>query len=108
MVYRGLSYENWEEIFMEDDASTSFNKFQNIILRLFYSCFIKNQIKTNSNSRPWITKGIKTSCTRKRELYLMMRDNTNTNNTEMEHKMYYKRYCKLLSTVTKEAKKIIL
>ena len=25
-----LSHENWEEIFMEDDANTSFNKFLNI------------------------------------------------------------------------------
>jgi len=24
-----LSYENWEDIFMEDDANTSFNKFLN-------------------------------------------------------------------------------
>jgi hypothetical protein len=36
-----LSYENWEEIFAEDDANLSFNKFLNIYLRIFYSCFIK-------------------------------------------------------------------
>ena len=35
-----LSRENWEEIFMEDDAKTSFNKFLNIYLRIFHSCFI--------------------------------------------------------------------
>jgi hypothetical protein len=27
-------------------------------------------------------------------------------NTEMEHKIYYKHYCKVLSTVTKEVKKL--
>ena len=32
-----LSYENWEEIFMEDDANTSFNKFLNVYLRIFHS-----------------------------------------------------------------------
>jgi hypothetical protein len=31
----------------------------------------------------------------------MMRDNT-----EMEHQIYYKPYCKILSTVIKEAKKL--
>ena len=41
-----LSYENWEEIFMEDDANISFNKFLNIYLRIFYSCFIKKQKKS--------------------------------------------------------------
>jgi hypothetical protein len=30
-----LSHENWEEIFMEDDANISFNKFLNIYLRIF-------------------------------------------------------------------------
>jgi hypothetical protein len=31
-----LSYENWEEIFMEDDANISFNRFLNIYLRIFF------------------------------------------------------------------------
>jgi hypothetical protein len=95
-----LSFESWEEIFMEDDTNISFNKFLNTYLRIFHSYFIKKHIKINSSSKPWITKGIKTSCYRKRELYLM-RDNT-----EMEHQIYYKRYCKILSTVIKEAKKL--
>ena len=34
-----LSYENWEEIFMEDNVNISFNKFLNIYLRAFNSCF---------------------------------------------------------------------
>jgi len=58
-----LSHENWEEIFMEDDANTSFNKFLNIYLRIFHSCFIKKHTNFNTISKPWITKGIKkTSC----------------------------------------------
>ena len=31
-----LSHENWEEIFMEDEANRSFNKFLNIYLRVFH------------------------------------------------------------------------
>jgi len=73
-----LSHENWEEISMkddanismeddanismEDDANISFNKFSNIYLRIFHSCFIKKQTNSNTISKPWLTKGIKTSC----------------------------------------------
>jgi hypothetical protein len=66
-----LSYENWEDTFMdEDDVNISFNKFLNIFLRIFQSCFIKKCINPNRVSKPWITKGIKAPCNRKRELYL--------------------------------------
>ena len=47
-----LSHENWEEIFMEDDANTSFNKFLNIYLRIFHSCFIKKRSNFNTISKP--------------------------------------------------------
>ena len=96
-----LSYENWEEIFMEDDANISFNKFLNTYLRIFHSCFINKGKNFNTISKPWITKGIKTSCNRKRELYLKVRDNN-----EMEYKLYYKHYCKILSKAIKVVKKL--
>ena len=75
-----LSHENWEDIFMEDDANTSFNKF----LRTFHCCFIKKHTNCQAISKPWLTKGIQTSCNRKRELYLKVRDNNET-----EHKISY-------------------
>ena len=86
---------------MEDDANISFSKFLNIYLRIYHSCFIKKQKNCNTISKPWLTKGIKTSCNRKRELYLKVRDNK-----EVEHKLYYKHYCKILSEVIKEAEKL--
>jgi len=96
------SHKNWEEIFMEDDANTSFNKFLTIYLKIFHTCFIKKHTNFNTISKPWITKGIKTSCNRKRELYLKVGDNN-----EMEHKLYYKQYCKILYEVIKEANKLL-
>jgi hypothetical protein len=57
-----VSHENWEEIFMEDDANTSFNKFLNIYLRIFHCWFIKKHTNCNKISKPCITKGVKTSC----------------------------------------------
>jgi superoxide dismutase len=101
-----MSYENWEEIFEEDDVNISFNKFHNTFIRNFNSCFVKKQIKINTYLRPWKTKGIKTSCNRKRELYQMMRDNINNNTSKIELRIYYKRYCRLLSIVIKEAKRL--
>jgi len=79
----------------------SFNKFLNIYLRIFQSCFIKKCKNSNRVLQPWITKGIKTSCNRKRDLYLKACDSN-----ELEHKLYYKHYCKILSKVIKEAKKL--
>ena len=38
-----LSHENWEEIFMGDDANISLNKFLNIYLRIFCSHIIKKR-----------------------------------------------------------------
>jgi hypothetical protein len=96
-----LSYENWEDIFMEDDANTSFNKFLNTYLRIFYSSFIKKPKNSNMVNKPWLTKGIKTSCNRKRELYLKAGDSN-----EMERKLYYRHYCKIVHKVIKEAKKL--
>ena len=96
-----VSHENWEEIFTEDDVNISFNKFLNIYLRIFHSCFIMKRKNSNTISKPWLTKGIKTSCNQKRELYLKAR-----NNKETKHKVYYKNYCKILSKVIKEAKRL--
>jgi len=41
---------------------------------IFHSCFIKKRKNSNTVSKPWITKRIKTSCNLKRELYLKARD----------------------------------
>ena len=47
----------------------------------------------------WMTKGIKTSIYKKRELYLNSR-----NSSDPKLKKYYKLYCKQLNKVIKEAK----
>jgi hypothetical protein len=83
-----LSHENWEDISMEDNAIIFCNKFLNIYLRIFQSCFIKKRKNSNTISKPWITRGIKSSCSQKRELYLKACDRN-----ELEHKLYYTHYC---------------
>jgi hypothetical protein len=53
----------------------------------------------NINNK-WITKGIRTSCKRKRELLLLCR-----HSDDLKLKNYYKEFCKILSKVIKAAKK---
>ena len=98
-----LSHENWEDIFMEDDANTSFNKFLNIYLRMFHCCFTKKHTNCQAVSKPWLTKGIQTSCNQKRELYLKVRYNN-----EIEHKLYYKTVLQNVNQSYKGSEKTVL
>jgi RNase P protein component len=78
-----------------------FNKFLDIYLKIFQACFQKRKVNLTQMGNPWITKGMKISCARKRELYLITRQ-TNDSNT----RNYYKRYCQILSNTIKLAKKL--
>jgi hypothetical protein len=59
--------------------------------------------KNSKYNNSWITLGIRTSCKRKRELFSLTRNNNNT-----AIKQYYKDYCKILTKVIKEAKRLTL
>ena len=97
-----LSCESWDSIFNSEDVDAMFNSLLNIHLRIFYSSFpLKKVINRNSNDNNWITSGIKISCRHKREFYLICR---NSNNLEL--KIHCLEYCKILSNVIKEAKRI--
>ena len=100
-IYK-LSNESWNSVFDNDDGNLMFNSFLNIYLRIFYSSFPLTRIKNRKNKISWINLDIKTSCKRKRELYLLSR---NSNNLAL--KQYYKTYCKILTNVIKEAKRIM-
>jgi hypothetical protein len=70
-----LSYENWDEIFVENDVNISFNNFHNTYLTIFNSCFTKKNINSKQTYNPWMTKGIRLSYKKKTELYLKRREN---------------------------------
>ena len=53
-----LSYENWENVFMEEDVHIIYNNFVNTYIRIFYISFPLVKIKNVQNSKPWLTKGI--------------------------------------------------
>ena len=98
-----LSYESWDSIFSCDgtiDTDTLFNLFHNNYLRIFYTNFPSHKIIDRSNNNSWLTRGIRISCNRKRCLYLLTKDSD-----DIILKNYYKQYSKILTSVTKEAKK---
>jgi hypothetical protein len=94
-----LSYENWSTIFTENNIEISFQEFMNTYLRNFYHCFPYKKVHNNYNKKAWITKGIKTSCRMKRDLYNLCKTSQDTN-----LKQYYKNYTKILADVIKTAK----
>jgi len=97
-----LSYESWSDTFTEEDVNISFKKFLNAYLRNFYYSFPYKRVHINHNKKVWLTKGIKISCQRKRELYTLYKI---TNDSNLKN--YYKRYTKILSEVIKAAKKTL-
>jgi len=96
-----LSYENWENVFMEEDVNIIYNNFVTTYIRIFYASFPLVKIKNSQNLKPWLTKGIKISCLNKRWLYLNYR---NSNNPTL--KKHCKRYCQTLSEVITAAKRL--
>ena len=97
-----LSYENWDTVCSMEDVNKMFNSFLDTYLKIANSSFpLKRVYITNKNSKNWITSGILTSCRCKRELFIASRISNN-----LDFIAYYKRYCKFLSIVIKEAKKL--
>jgi hypothetical protein len=77
------------------------NTFTNAYLQIYYACFTKNRISKQSHFNQWLTTGIKTSCKKKRELYLLIKLHGNNN-----LKQYYIKYSKTLAKVITETKNL--
>jgi hypothetical protein len=98
-----LSYENWEEVFGENNVDLIFNAFLNSYLKIFNSCLplAQKQKNTKRLNIPWITTGIRVSCERKKFLYSSLIKEGNP-----AFKDYYSNYCKILKKVIVNAKKM--
>jgi len=86
-----LSYENWEDVFLDSDVNTLFNNFLNTNLKLFYACFPTRKKNEHKTLKPRLTTGIRISCANKRKMYATYRISNNSN-----YKTYYKftvRFC---------------
>ena len=89
----------WDITFSIEDINIMFNAFSDTYLKIFYSSFPKKVTQLTPKRNDWITLGIKTSCNHKRELYVASKSNPKLRG-------YYKKYCKILSSVINEAKKV--
>jgi hypothetical protein len=94
-----LQEEKWESVYNTDNVNEMFNNFQNILIRNFENSFPPKWIRYSSKNNNWITVGIKTSCKRKRELYLLRRNSINPHVIK-----FYNKYCSILRKVIIEAK----
>jgi len=95
-----LSYESWEAVFSNDNISIIFNSFSDTYLRIFHSCVpIKNK-PIFSNFKPWLTHGNKISCANEKKLY-----ETFQYTNDPGFKLYYKKYCKILTPTIEESKR---
>jgi hypothetical protein len=56
-----LSYENWDNVFIEEDVNAVFNNFLNTYLRIFNSSFPLQKVYSTYINKPCIIAGIKTS-----------------------------------------------
>jgi len=93
-----LSYQNWEDVFLDENVNIIFNNFLKTCLRIFNTCFPTIITHASQKLKPWLTTGIRTSCENKCKLYESHRNNRDLNE-------YYKKYCKILSAVIIAAKK---
>jgi hypothetical protein len=95
-----LSYELWEEIFLDNKVNKLFSNFLNMYLRIFNSSFPVNELFHNYNDKAWLKAGIRISCQHKRNLYMSCR---NVKNPILY--IHYKKYCRISREVIKAAKR---
>ena len=94
-----LSHETWSNVFDSNDVNTCFNNFLNTYIKLFNSCFPLKKVYHKSHNTAWITAGIRISCLNKKKLFIIQR---NSNDPKLA--IHYKKYCRILTRVIKEAK----
>lgn len=92
-----IKYYDWLEVYTCADVNSAYECFLNILKYLLDKYFPVRNFHTSSNTKPWLTNGIKISCENKKKLYskykqgLVTRENFHT-------------YTKLLRRVIRAAK----
>jgi hypothetical protein len=95
-----LSNEKWESVYKLNDVNEIFKFFLHTYLLVYESCFPKHNESVRQKDNGWITVGIRTSCRRKENLYIISRNNNN-----YLFKSYNICYCSILKRVIREAKR---
>ena len=79
----------------------NFESFLDTLIKHFEAVFPTVYPDRRNRQNNWISKGIRISCGKKRDLYIQCRNNRD--NIQMAR--YYKKYCTILNKVIKEAKR---
>ena len=82
-----LKDETWDTVYKSTCINETYCKFQGILLRNYEASFPVYYTNYKSNHNSWVTKGIKVSCIKKKELYSLYRNNKN--NVQLRN--YYKK-----------------
>jgi hypothetical protein len=96
-----LKEEMWYQVYVSLGTNEALNAFQDTFLRYFEVSFPIVYKNNKYKQKSWITKDIKISCNKKRDLFIQYRENTGSN----QAKNHYKTHCNILRKAIKEAKK---
>jgi hypothetical protein len=66
-----LSNEKWESLYKLNEVNDIFNLFVHLYVLVHETCFFKNIVTKKCKDNGWMTIGIRTSCRRKENLYIV-------------------------------------
>jgi hypothetical protein len=95
-----LKDETWDTVYKSTCINEMYSKFQGIFLRYYEASFPVLYTNYRSYHNNLITKVIKISCTKKKELYSLYRNNKDN----IQVRDHYKKSCNILKRVINEAK----
>jgi hypothetical protein len=87
-----LKDETWDTVHKSTCINEMYTRFQGIFLRYYDAIFPVFYKHYRLNHNNWVTKGVKISCTKRRELYSLYRNNKDN----IQVRNHYKKYCNVL------------
>ncbi|XP_028166266.1 uncharacterized protein LOC114357040 [Ostrinia furnacalis] len=96
----------FSDVYMKDNLDEAFKEFHDLFLLFYDLCFpfIRKKYSNRKVGLPWITKGIRKSCHKKRNLYLAY---INSSNNRYDNRIRYKNYNRLLRSCLNKAQKLV-
>ena len=82
-----LKDETWDTIYKSPCTNEMYNRFLDIFLRYYEASFLVSYTNCRLVDTNWVTKGIKISCAKKRDLYSLYRNNKDN----IQLRSYYKK-----------------
>lgn len=92
-----MSACDWREVYSSDDVDESFGHFLQILLYFHEKYFPLKLFEIKSKHKTWITRGIRISCKRKKDIYFKYKKG-------LVGREYFETYCRILKNVIRKAK----